>query len=224
MALVALATLAGCSLIDAAGDGAAGRDGSPDAAVAAGDAAPGCVLRDDFEDGQTGALWQPFNDTDARVREAAGYLEITFNDSPDSWAGYQLAQPIDLTSGEVRIEVKAAGGVYTGLEVCFEEMELEIYAEDVETLIGAVSGTPIDDDSDEIPYDSAAHIVWRIRTDAGDATWEVSTDGDTWDTIHTQSAPFPLDAVTVLIEAGGGLGDPAAAIESFSATPTGCAE
>jgi len=221
--LVAASALAGCSLVDAASDTgapAAGGDGSGDD-----DGAPaGCALRDDFEDGVTAALWQSFNDDDAHVREVAGALEITFDGLPDSWAGYRLADTIDFTEGEVEIEVKTAGGIYTALEVSVDDMELVLFTEDVDLLIGAVNDTPLDDDGDEILYDAGAHRFWRIRAQDGVVYWEASPDGGVWDTIHTQDVPFPLDAVTILVEAGGGLGDPGAAIESFSATPTGCAE
>jgi hypothetical protein len=220
--------LAGCSLIDAAADDSVRADGSPDtdAAAADGDGAQaGCTLTDDFEDGVAAAMWNPFDDADAHVREANGVLEISFTgDVLDEWAGYELAQPIDLAEGEVRIEVRSAGGSFTGLEVWFDDMVLGLYTEDVETLIGEVSGTDSNDGSDGVPFDPLVHRVWRIRTLDGAVYWEVSQDGDQWDLVHTQAIPFPLDAVTIVVEAGGTLGEPTAGIESFAATPTGCAE
>jgi len=224
-ALVMASALAGCSLIDAADNGGHG-DGTPrDDAAAGGDGAPGgCSIADDFEDGLKAAIWNQFDDEDAQVREANGVLEISFSGLIDAYAGYELAQPIDLTEGEARIEVRTAGGTFTGLEVCFDDMELELYTEDVDTLIGEVCGTDSNDDVDEIPFDSLVHLVWRIRTQDGAVYWEVSQDGDQWDLVHTQAIPFPLDVVTIIVEAGGVEGDPSAAIESFAATPTGCAQ
>ena len=227
IALVAVSALTGCSLLDAAsdtgapagaGDASTGDDGSGDAAL------PGCALIDDFEDGIAAAMWAPFDDDDAQVREANGQLEVSFSGITDSWAGYEMASPIDLTRGEVRMTVNAPGGTYTGIEVCFDDMELELYAEDTETLIGGVSGTPDSDDCDEIPFEPGVHQVWRIRTEAGIAYWEVSPYGGDWTVVHSQEVPFPLDAVTILVEAGGVDGDPTATIESFAATPADCAE
>jgi hypothetical protein len=227
VALVAVSALAGCSLLDAvsdngapagAADGSTGHDDFGDASL------PACALTDDFEDGFAAAMWDPFHDDDAQIREINGQLEISFTGVDQSWAGYQLAGPIDLTRGEVRIAVNAPGGAYTGIEVCFDDEELELFAEDTETLIGGVTGTPDSDDCDEIPFQPGVHRVWRIRTEAAIAYWEVSPDGGDWTLVHSQEIPFPLDAVTILVEAGGVSGDPAAAIESFAATPADCAE
>lgn len=222
--LVAAASLAGCSLLDAADDGPSA-EASTDAAAARSDGAPAvCALTDEFADGVADARWEIDSDDDAGIRQVGGMLEISFTGSSESWAGYQLRAPIDLTEGEIRLTVTTAGGAYTGLEVRLDDMELAFYAEDVDSLIGEVIGTDASDDWEEIPYLPGLHLIWRIRTQDGVVYWEVSQDGAAWESIHMQPFPFPLDAVSVVIEAGGLLGDPPALIESFAATPTGCAE
>jgi hypothetical protein len=226
--LVLVATaLCGCSLIDAARESAETRDraapdgGGPGAPT---DAATGCGVADDFEDGVTGAGWVAFDDDDAAVAETGGVLRVSFTGTAEAWAGYDLRDRIDLTDGEVRVEIGLAGGAYTGFDVCFGGMELELYADDAETLVGEVAGTDSFDDWSEIEYQPAIHRIWRIRSAEGVVYWEVSETGAEWETIHSQAAPFPLDDVTVTVEAGGVTGDAAAAFESFAAMPAGCAQ
>jgi len=193
-------------------------------ADAATDAATTCRVIDDFEDGVTGAPWQAFDNGDATVSETAGALRVSFDGSAEAFAGYDLRDRIDFTEGEVRVELQGAGGAYTGFDVCFGDMELALYVEDGENLIGEVLGTDSADEGGEIGYQPAIHRVLRIRSAEGTVYWEVSDTGEAWDTIHTQAAPFPLDDVAVTVEAGGTMSDPPAAFESFAATPTGCAQ
>ena len=221
--VLAAVSVCGCSLFDAAGgDGERAADGAP--AEPADAAATTCRLADDFEDSVTSATWVAFDDDDATVSETAGALRVSFTGSAEAWAGYDLRDRIDFTEGEVRVEIQGAGGAYTGFDICFGEMELEFYVEDGESLIGEVVGTDSFDDLGEVEYQPAIHRILRIRSAEGTVYWEVSDTGDTWDPIHSQPAPFPLDDVTVTVEAGGTLDDPPAAFESFAATPTGCAQ
>jgi hypothetical protein len=223
IALAAAAALAGCSLLDAASTGPGDR---ADAGALPGiDGAPGgCALEDDFEDGIPADIWDPYEDTGATLVEENGDVRVSFSGSSEAWAGYRMVPVIDLTRGEVRVEVSAVGGVYTGFDVCVDDMELGFYVEDGTTLIGEVCGTDANDDSDEVAYDPGMHRIWRIRSQDDVVYWEASPNGDGWELIHSQPAPFPLDQVAVFVEAGGALGDPSARFESFSARPTDCAQ
>lgn len=226
LVLVAALMLAGCSLIDAAGGGADGggsSGGDRDGAAGGGDAAAACrPIIDDFEDGVVADDWVAFNDEDAVVSEELGQLRIDFNGTQEAWAGYDLRDRIDFTEGEVRVEVGTAGGMYTGFDLCFGDQELEFYVDDQDTLIGEVYGTDALDDLSEIPYLPGVHAIWRIRASQGVVYWEVSQLGDDWQLVHMQEAPFPLDDVTVTIEAAGTSGEPPASFDSFTALPTGC--
>ena len=229
--LVAAAALCGCSLVDAAGvaAGDAGSGGGSDGGGnggdgGGGDGPSGCRVVDDFEDGAIGDPWVAFDDDDATVSESGGALRVTFSGSEAAWAGYDLRDRIDFSEGEVRVEIISAAGAYTGFDVCFGEQELELWVEDGETLIGEVWNTDAADDSTEVSYDPQNHVILRIRATEGMVYWEASPDGVEWESIHTQAAPFPLDDVTVTVEAAGRSGDPPAAFESFAATPTGCAQ
>ncbi|HEU5060969.1 MAG TPA: hypothetical protein VFU21_30775 [Kofleriaceae bacterium] len=225
MLLVAAAALCGCSLIDASGGGS-DRDsggGADGAAEAGGDAAGSCRLVDDFEDGVIADEWVAFDEPDAAVVESGGAVRVTFSGA-EAWAGYDLRDRIDFSEGEVRVEVTSAGGLYTGFDVCFGDQELELWIEDGDVLTGETYNTDTADDSTSVVYDPEAHRFLRIRASGGMVYWEASPDESNWESIHTQAAAFSLDDVTVTIEAAGSSGDPPAAFESFSATPTGCAQ
>jgi hypothetical protein len=219
---LAAAALAGCSLLDAAGTSSVPGDAG---ALPGIDAAPGgCAVDDDFEDGIPADIWDPYNDTDATIVEANGNVRVSFTGSSEAWAGYRMVPVIDLTQGEVRVEVSAVGGAYTGFDVCVDDMELDFYVDDGTTLIGEVCGTDANDEYDEVGYDPGMHRIWRIRSHDGVVYWEASPNGDEWELIHSQPAPFPLDQVGIFVEAAGVLGDPSARFESFSARPTDCAQ
>lgn len=223
IALAAAAALAGCSLLDAASTSPAPGDRAD--ALPGIDAAPGgCALNDDFEDGIPADIWDPYEGTGATVIEANGNVRVSFSGSSEAWAGYRLVPTIDLTQGEVRVEVSAVGGAYTGFDLCVDDMEIDFYVEDGSSLIGEVCGTDSNDDYDEVGYDPGMHRIWRIRSHEGVVYWEASPNGDGWELIHSQPAPFPLDQVAIFVEAGGVLGDPPAVFESFSARPTDCAQ
>lgn len=226
IALVAVALLSGCSLLDAAGGptGDGGSGGGGDGGQEPGDGSTGCRVVDDFEDGVIGDPWVSWNDDDATVSESGGALRVTFSGADEAWAGYDLRDRIDFTEAEVRVEIQAAGGSYTGFDVCFGDQELELWIEDGDLLIGEVYNTDTLDDSTVVNYDPDDHRILRIRSSQGTVYWEASPDGIEWESIHTQAAPFPLDDVTVTVEAAGQTDDPQAAFESFAATPTGCAQ
>lgn len=220
LALVAAVMGVGCSLVDAArGDDRAG-DAAPGAG---GDAATACGITDDFEDTAAGAAWVPYDDDGAAVAESGGALRVSFTGTEESWAGYDTRDRFDFSEGEVRVEIDAAGGHYTGFDLCFGDMELELYIEDGETVIGDVYGTDEADAWSEITYDPILHRILRIRIADSMVHWEVSQTGEQWDPVHTQAAPFSLEDLLVSVEAGGTTGDPPAAFGSFVATPTGCA-
>jgi hypothetical protein len=220
--LVAAAALCGCSLIDASGGG--GDRGADGGSGAEGDAPGSCRVVDDFEDGAIADDWVAYEDPDAAVVESGGAVRVTFSGAGEAWAGYDLRDRIDFSEGEVRVEITSAGGLYTGFDVCFGEQELELWIEDGETLIGETYNTDSADDYTAVPYDAVDHRFLRIRASGGMVYWEASPDEGNWESIHTQAAAFSLDDVTVTIEAAGSSGDPPAAFESFSATPTGCAQ
>ena len=224
--LVAVGMLSGCSLVDAAGDGTGsdGGLGGGDDAGGGGDGPAGCRVVDDFEDGVIGDPWVSWNDDDATVSESGGAMRVSFSGAGDAWAGYDLRDRIDFTEAEVRVEIVGSGGSYTGFDVCFGDQELELWIEDGDQLTGEVYNTDSADDSTVVTYSPNDHRILRIRASAGMVYWEASADGAEWESIHTQAAPFPLDDVTVTIEAAGQTEDPQAAFESFAATPTGCAQ
>jgi hypothetical protein len=225
--LVAVALLCGCSLLDAAGSDTGDGDtsGGGDAGgQEPGDASPPCQVVDDFEDGVIGDPWVSWADDDATVSESNGAMHVSFSGATEAWAGYDLRDRIDFTEAEVRVEIQAAGGSYTGFDVCFGDQELELWIEDGDQLVGEVYNTEASDDSTAVTYDPVAHRILRIRASQGMAYWEASPDGDEWESIHTQAVPFPIDDVTVTVEAAGEEGDPPASFEWFAATPTGCAQ
>ena len=227
LALVAAVVLAlgGCSLFDAAGGDGNDRPGGGDGGAGDTDAAPvGPCLADDFEDGVIAGEWVAYDEDGADVSEEAGTLLVSFSGGSEAWAGYDLRDRVDMTEGEVRVEIALAGGIYAGFDICFGDQELEMYVEDGENLVGEVYNTDASDSLSQIQYLAGVHVIWRIRTGDGMVYWEASQDGSDWDLIHSQAAPFPLDDVTVTVEAAGTDGDQPAAFESFAATPTGCAQ
>lgn len=213
--VLALLGLCGCSLVDAAGGG----EPAPGA-----DASLPCQLADDFEDGVTAAAWQPWSEEDAEAHEADGTVQVTFTSAAGGWAGYELRQAIDLTAGEVRLELAAVGGEYTVLEIASGSMILALYVEDGDTLTAQVTGAGDGDDWVPAEYLADMDVFWRIRVEGGFVHWETSQDGAGWESIHSQAAPFPLDAVQVSFGAGGVAGDPPAAFESFATRGAACAQ
>lgn len=205
--------MGGCSLIDAAGTDDSGAPSPGD-----------CALTDDFEDGVTAALWQPWNEDGATAREQDGALSVSFTSLDGAFAGYDLDSAIDLREGEVRVEVAAVGGEFTVLELDLGTMAVSLYVEDGDVLSAQVAGTADADDWVATDYLPESDVIWRIRGEGGFVHLETSDDGEGWDSIYSTEAPFPLDQVVVSIAAGGVDGDPPAAFESFAARPTGCAQ
>ena len=219
-AVLALLAASGCSLVDAAREGGAdgGASGGSDGAAA------GCALTDDFEDGVAGEAWQPFEQAGASAEERDGALRVSFSSPSPAWAGYTTREPVDLTEGEVRLDVASVGGEFTALEVELDGMLLVLYVRAGTYLTAEVAGTTASDFGIATSYNAVADRIWRIRTEGGFVHWESSRDGEGWASIHSQEAPFALDAVLITLDAGGLDGYPPAAFESIAIRPTGCAQ
>jgi len=203
--LVALSLLAGCRLVDAAGD----RD-PPPADAASCRTVP--LLRDDFEDGVMAADWTMYADTGAAVEEADGLLRVAYSGAADAWAGYVTAEPHDLRGGWLAAEVAQVGG-YTIIELHAGDTKVQTYAYG-STIFGTVivAGDTLSEFETDYVQENQAH--WRMREEAGTIHWETSPDGGEWTEMDARPTPLAADAVTLLVSGGGVDGDSPAEFES----------
>jgi hypothetical protein len=203
----------------AAGDGSIQSDGPEEAASDAGsetaDAVPdvwsphcpGGVLpiQDDFEDGKLDAnLWAKYATANAGVYEKEGVLEFDIDISATPTSAYAWSQKTYDASGcsafveisEVTKDSSAysafaltqSPGTYVAFVKYQGNLELKIGKDgtDTELLI--------------VPYNPLWQRFWRLRVHAA-VHWDVSADGIAWTELLSAPLPFPMSAVTLLLQA-----------------------
>lgn len=164
-------------------------------------------VSDDFEDGQTGMLWDRSWSSACTRAEVGG--QIVFSPAPGSsnYCGNNTGTLFDLTESEVTIELVQPTAQVTG-PVTYFKVEI-----DSDNFVGfAVEGldrlntrygvlgdwTTIDDRQ----FDPVAHHFWRLRHGGTTVYWDVSPDGTTWNNLGSAPAAIDLTAVQVVIGAG----------------------
>jgi hypothetical protein len=150
------------------------------------------LLRDDFNDGVTGAAWIPTAVSGVTVSEASQYLSIRLAaGSADVEGVYRSRNAYDLTSSEVAVEVLAVGGEITALEIRdFADRGAAIGVEGT-SLLALTLDASTESTRAQVRYDATAHRHWRLREASGTLFWETSPDRTTWSTLHAQALPMP---------------------------------
>lgn len=198
--------LAGCRLIDAAGDDGCGTIQ---------------LLADDFEDGVTAADWRSYNDDGAQLQEEDGVLRVVYSGADVAWAGYATAQSHDIRGGSLSAEVAQVGGM-TILEFFSGDTKVQTYAGDgILNATIMVGGDTIS--ALETAYLPDEHVHWRMREDGGTVHWETSADGDSWIEIDARPTPLAVEEVTLLVSGGGAAGDLSAEFEAVEIAVADCA-
>jgi hypothetical protein len=204
----------------AAGDGSIQSDGPEEAASDAGSEAadalpdvwnphcPGGVLpiQDDFEDGKLDAnLWAKYATANAGVYEKEGVLEFDIDISATSTSAYAWSQKTYDVSGcsafvEISEVTKGASSAYSAFALTLSPgtyVAFVKYQGNLELKIGK-------DGSDTelliVPYNPLWQRFWRLRVDTA-VRWDVSANGIAWTELLSAPLPFPMSAVTLLLQA-----------------------
>lgn len=174
----------------------------PDGAVPAGVCGNLSLLRDTFDGVDTGGPWYPFDDTGAMVAEANGALVIDLPAGMNVYAGYQSAYVYDLHGGAIETEVLEVSAVNTILEVRGLGGENAQLVQDRGAIYAGLFNVPEGGTLFQRTWNPAERF-WRIREDAGDMVWELSTDRQTWTELHRRALPFDVAHVRGTVSAGG---------------------
>jgi len=200
-----------CGSVDA--PGVADAPGPADAATAMDADAPGCpspqapIRADDFADGVTDPMWEPFAAAGASVAEAAGALRITPPSSATgAYAGYRTRCGLDLTVQGAQVTVDTAMFASTvGATVSFSVAVTPQYALQLGAEAGKLYfGRVVDGAWAEITRtDLLARRIWRLRGEPSGLVYaEYSVDGVAWQG-WSAAPPAGLGApVTFTLQAG----------------------
>lgn len=190
---------------DASGDGGGDPDGGM--TIACGDLT---LLQDTFDTAGTGPYWNSFADSGATIAESGGQLVIDLNSNADAYAGYMSTYFYDLHGGAIETSVAEVLGSNTILEV---RNHLGNVAQLVhqEGEIQAVTHNAPGAGTHASRAWLAAEQYWRIREDAGDLVWEVSTDRASWSELHREPLPWDVSHVRGVVAGGGAAVSPSRA-------------
>jgi hypothetical protein len=191
--------------------------GTPDAPVALGQCGTVSVLHDDFSTDQNGTLWNMWSDGGPTAKVTGGGLVITIPPSAsDLGAGYDSNFFYDFTGAQAQTTVTSVADVDTILEVRdYNKVKLQMVVES-----GVLfAWTSTQGDIAQTPYNPAVHRHWRLREDSGNAYWEWSTDGTTWNELFHETDPLQPAHVLVLLAADG-YGPSVARFEELNTTVT----
>lgn len=121
--------------------------------------------------------------------------------APDAAAvGALIRGRVDLRNSAIDVtaeEVGTADGVATALAARFEAGRvLQILVRNGMLIATFVNGPTM---TSMLPYDPAAHRVWRIRDDGGRLIFEASPDRSSWVELLSVASPEWIDALTVSV-------------------------
>jgi hypothetical protein len=163
---------------------------------------PASSLIDDFEDGLRAHAWERgYVSPGCTLTESDGQVAITPSATTTGACGYESSARYDLRDDSVTLDVAevTAGAAQTFLGV--EDLsgaEALVVVESGMLIARAGTSTNVA----AVPYDAAAHRVWRIRTEGTTLHWEASANGELFTEIAAAEAP--IDASSVLINVGAG--------------------
>lgn len=167
---------------------------------------PSCAvtISDEFDDGVLDPVWGSWASAQCWFSEADGIMSFSVAPSADEWLSAGLTNgPAPFLGGYVRTRLVPyqppldAVGVW--LTAYHDTCELQI------TLEGeVVHGKAGDVWLDGVDVASDAPVWLQIRSDLdGIAYWEWSTNGMTWNLLHSEPSPCDLDSMQSALFAGG---------------------
>jgi hypothetical protein len=196
--------------VDAPPGSADAPPGTPDAPPGTPDAplgTPRCgtldVMQDDFSTDRFGTIWDKWSDGTPTAQVTGGALVITIPaNGGDIGAGYNNNFYYDFTGAQAQVTVSQVADVDTILEVRdYNGTKLQFV--DERGTLYAWTSTQGDLPGGSVTYDPAVHKHWRLREDAGNAYWEWSTDGSTWNELTHETDPIKPEHVIVELSADG---------------------
>ena len=168
--------------------------------------APWCqasTLVDDFNDGVPGLAWTAIVQGACSYTESGGEVRFTMTGAgPSSLCAYSSTTAYDLRSSAVYIQIPAITSFFPPVRFFLRVMDASAR---IATLTFVGSATPqLDENATGLTpqatnYSAAAEGWWRLREAGGSLFWETSTDGLNWNVKRQAAAPFPLDAVRLLV-------------------------
>jgi hypothetical protein len=167
------------------------------------------LLQDDFEAGEIGPLWWPWNEAGVSIDVTGGHAVIDIDAGTGAgWGGLTSTFYYDFHEGVIEAEITEVGGRYAVVEARAHTGEraqilVEETAPGQRELIAGVYRTPTPGVRAAIPYVPAAHRFWRLRAADGRIHWEYSADRVQWSELHREAAPFPVDHVRGILAGGG---------------------
>jgi len=162
---------------------------------------PAESFSDDFEDGDLGLDWDPFEDSCA-LTQPAGRVRMTPDIDTTSTCGAGSTVLYDLRDSaafiEVPVMVETTSDAMVYLRVGTEDAAIDLAQQggNLEARTCTTDCTA----HESVPYDATAQRWWRIREQAGTVYWETSPDGANWNPLA--SLATPLDAAAVFVNFG----------------------
>jgi hypothetical protein len=159
------------------------------------------TLIDNFNDNLTdSSRWK----VDGDAREVNQRLEARPPPhTNDGYAGYYSNASYDLTGSSVKVEVLqplTVPGGNTYLRAGHSNDNVRLMATNGKLIcIQMVGGVTTNLAS--VPYDAVKHRWWQLREFGGTTYWEVSSDGEYWNTLFSKSNPVDLTLVPLYLRA-----------------------
>lgn len=226
LAAALLACATACLSAPSRGDAFDG-DGGPDTSDAAPPAeacAQPTLLTDPFDEIDS-AQWSTYSESTTTIG-ATGELAITY--TTDGLAGVRTRDGYRLHDSSTWIEVKEVPATDSEAQLFFlakrgngESVEFKVQAGEL-----YLQWTPEEGSKNvqrQLTYDPLAHHWWRLREEEGEIHWDVSPDGEAWDTLASREDPFPLDDLNIYVhgDANGTVSEPGfARLDAFNGGDT----
>ena len=166
--------------------------------------APWCktsTLVDDFNDAVPGPQFTGVQQGACSHAENAGAVRFTMTGAgPTSLCAYGSASAYDLRGSAVYIDIPAITTFYVPVRFFLRVID----ASGRSAALAFVGTNQLSESADGLApqltaYASGTEGWWRLREAAGTLYWETSANGTLWVVKRQAPAPFPLDAVRVLI-------------------------
>jgi hypothetical protein len=158
-------------------------------------------LIDDFEDDVLGGVWRLSDSNDCVAVETGGAIELALAGAASGYCELGSRTAFDLDDSELTLhfrDISAHASVSLGLSLSSMDGDaIDMRLNDAGQIWAAAEQANVEQIGNLHDYEAALSPWWRIAESDGVVSWQVSADGESWNTLQTWTANIPLDALDV---------------------------
>jgi hypothetical protein len=168
---------------------------------------PMSTITDDFSTSTPSPAWKrSYVNSPMTVTQTGGQLMFTLAANLVVFSAYYSSASYDLTGSSFVVQVPQTANVATTAQTYIAlngqgANDIEMLEENGQ-LTARISVGGTDQNLASAAYDPTQHAWWRIRESGGTLFWDTSPDGKTWTVLCSDSTPFAIDVLDVVLAAG----------------------